>query len=242
MFLKKTGRYGRNVSDSPVRGPRRRKRRREIAVVFSAIVWAAVLWASVLFSSGQAAENSWAFTGVSTPKVAGKAPLSGVSGNFPAVSDASVTSTSATSTSVSRPAETNESTVRTPIPKAEVKKESTDSSGKKGGLLRPLINLLLVLGLVFGFFYVLRRWSPKQNTPLPPEVAESLGRFSLTAKVQLHLVRFGGRLLLLSVSEGRAEMVTEISDPQEVAAILVACRPGMKTGRDVTKKAEGGRP
>ena len=118
------------------------------------------------------------------------------------------------------------------------KRLNTADTGKKKGVqafkesagsrfapfFSTLGGLLLVLGLFFLFVFLMRRVSPKGNLPLPKELAEHLGRIPLTQKVQLHLLRIGDRLVLLSVTVDGATPITEITDPDEVVRLLGFCR------------------
>ena len=64
----------------------------------------------------------------------------------------------------------------------------------------------------------------RDQSYLPKEAAEHLGRISLTQKVQLHLLRIGNRLVLLSVTADGATAITELTDADEVVQVLGACR------------------
>jgi flagellar biogenesis protein FliO len=81
----------------------------------------------------------------------------------------------------------------------------------------------VVLSLFFAVAWLLKRTAPKSMQSLPPGVIEVLGRAPLVRGQHLQLVRCGQRLLLLSVSATHSQTLAEISDPQEVAALLNAC-------------------
>ncbi|MDR2706012.1 MAG: flagellar biosynthetic protein FliO, partial [Planctomycetaceae bacterium] len=53
---------------------------------------------------------------------------------------------------------------------------------------------------------------------------EDLGRAVLTQKIQLHLLRLGNRLLLVSITPDGVSPITEITDPDEVVPLLGLCR------------------
>ncbi|MDR3108365.1 MAG: flagellar biosynthetic protein FliO, partial [Planctomycetaceae bacterium] len=98
------------------------------------------------------------------------------------------------------------------------------ASVKWSPLISTLGALVLVLGLFFLFAFIMKRASPKSNAQLPKELAEHLGRVSLTQKVQLHLLRIGDRLILLSVTADGATPISEITDRDEVVRLLGYCR------------------
>ncbi len=85
--------------------------------------------------------------------------------------------------------------------------------------------LLLVLAAVFALFWVLRRFQPAGfGTPSPGGPFEIAALVGLSAKSRLALVRFGERLLLLSVGAERTEKLAETTDPDEIARILASLK------------------
>ena len=66
-------------------------------------------------------------------------------------------------------------------------------------------------------------WRRKPEAPVieasSHRMMESLGELQLTAKLKLHLVRIGSRVLVLHLSQDAVQTVTEIVDPQEVATL-----------------------
>jgi flagellar biogenesis protein FliO len=60
---------------------------------------------------------------------------------------------------------------------------------------------------------------------LPREAVEVLGRTTLLGRQQVHLVRCGNKIVLLSVTPGGVETLTEIADPAEVDRLHSICQP-----------------
>jgi flagellar biogenesis protein FliO len=108
----------------------------------------------------------------------------------------------------------------------------TSTSGRVGGigsLLTMGASLVLVLGLFMIVAWLLRRATPGHVAVLPKEVFEVLGRAPLASRQQVHMVRCGRKLLLLSSSPAGIETLTEIDDPIEVdrlAGLCVQAQPG----------------
>ena len=96
------------------------------------------------------------------------------------------------------------------------------------GGMRSLItvagSLTAVLGLFFLVVWMLRRVSPRGPGNLPREVFETLGRAAWASHQQVHLLRCGNKLLLVSLTTAGAETLTEISDPAEVERLVGLCR------------------
>lgn len=84
------------------------------------------------------------------------------------------------------------------------------------------------LGVALGLFFVLA-WFMRRNLPqsmvrLPSEAVEQLGRAPLAGKQNLHLLRVGGKLLLVVVTPFGAETLTEVTDPAEVERLSALCK------------------
>jgi len=97
----------------------------------------------------------------------------------------------------------------------------------RGGLASALTvvsSLAVVLGLFLVLAWVMRRAAPRGSTLLPGEVVEVLGRAPLAGRHQVHLLRCGTKLLLVSVTPAGAETLTEITDQDEVNRLAGLCR------------------
>jgi flagellar biogenesis protein FliO len=93
-------------------------------------------------------------------------------------------------------------------------------------------SLAVVLGLFLLVAWAVKRAMPGRSGLLPTEVVEVLGRASLGARQQVHLVRCGSKLLLVSATPGGMETLTEIAEPDEVQRLAALCRqtqPGSTT-------------
>jgi flagellar biogenesis protein FliO len=118
------------------------------------------------------------------------------------------------------------SNLATPISPAA---ESGEAEATTGGMpgMESLLTVAGSLGIVMGLFMVtmwcLRRGMPKSARALPPEVVEVLGRAPLAGKQQMHLIRFGSKLVLATVSPSGIDAVSEITDPVEADRLLGYC-------------------
>ena len=88
---------------------------------------------------------------------------------------------------------------------------------------RMLGSLALVLGLYFGFVWIMRRLSPSSNQNLPREVLELMGQIPFGPKRQLQLIRLGSKLLLIINSAEGSQAIGEITDPNEVECLVALC-------------------
>lgn len=117
-----------------------------------------------------------------------------------------------------------------PIP---LSRQASDSPSVLGGLpggdASALVNAATSLGIVLGLFllvaWAVRRGMPKGSGLLPTEAVEVLGRAPLVGRQQVHLVRCGNKIVLLSVTPGGTHTLAEISDPSEVDRLHSICQP-----------------
>jgi flagellar biogenesis protein FliO len=114
------------------------------------------------------------------------------------------------------------------IPLAPNGKAGANSSSKSANGLPSMISIAGSTGLVLGIFllsvWVFRRRTPQALVRLPGEAFEILGRAPLSGRQQVQLLRCGSRLLLVSITPGGAETLTEITDPLEVDRLSGLCR------------------
>ncbi len=125
---------------------------------------------------------------------------------------------------------------RTPLaPRGD--RSDEDSSPARQGTLQTMVSvgssLLLVIGLFLGVAWCYRKSINSSVTgALPKQVVSVLGRTPLAARQQLVLVRFGSKLVLVSLVQGEARTLSEISDPLEVDKLAGQCessQPGSIT-------------
>lgn len=107
-------------------------------------------------------------------------------------------------------------------------------------------SLAIVLGVFVVFAWLMRRTLPASAAPLPSDVVQVLGRTVVAHRQQLQLIRFGSKLLLVSVTPGGAETLAEITEPDEVIHLTGLCqqmRPGSTTAafRQVLAQLSGER-
>jgi flagellar biogenesis protein FliO len=112
-----------------------------------------------------------------------------------------------------------------------------DDSHRGGSTLQMLLSvgssLAIVVGLFLGAAWCFRKTlSTSLGGGLPKQVVNVLGRSSLSGRQQMVLVRFGNKLLLVSVIQGEARTLSEITDPLEVDQLVGLCessQPGSIT-------------
>ena len=103
-----------------------------------------------------------------------------------------------------------------------------DKSPRRNPLVTVLSALSIVLGLYLGFVWLARRG---QNTggndeELPAQVANVLGSFSLSPQQDVHVIRFGSKLLAVVLTPEGCQPIGEIDDPEEVEYLTKVCHFG----------------
>lgn len=122
---------------------------------------------------------------------------------------------------------------RTPLARrAKSPADDTKTTGS-GGTLQMLVSvgssLLIVIGLFLGVAWCYRKTLNQSSLAVPQQVVKVLGRTPLAPRQQLLVVRFGSKLLLVSLVQGEARTLSEITDPLEVdqlAGICESSQPG----------------
>ena len=82
------------------------------------------------------------------------------------------------------------------------------------------------MGLLFGFVWISRRFGHTRPSGLPAELVQVLGQFSIGARQQVCIVRFGSKLMAWSVTPGGVESLGELDDAVEVEALTQLCQVG----------------
>ncbi len=91
-------------------------------------------------------------------------------------------------------------------------------------LISVMSSLAIVIALFFGVAYLYRKSiSTTLGKGLPKNVVQVLGRTTIAPRQQLVLVRFGSKLVLVSMLQGEARTISEITDPMEVDQLSGFC-------------------
>jgi flagellar biogenesis protein FliO len=139
---------------------------------------------------------------------------------------------------------------QSPLPLPPPGRSPAAQPGRNRGLTSVVTvagSLAIVLGAFFLVAWGMRRAAPAGATALPNEVFEVLGRAPMAGRQQVHLLRCGRKLVLVSVTPTGAETLTEITDPVEVDRLAGLCRqahPQSATAafREVFGQLASGRP
>jgi flagellar biogenesis protein FliO len=87
--------------------------------------------------------------------------------------------------------------------------------------------LAIVIGAFLLFAWALRGGSRsvrRRRGMLPSDAVSVLGRVALTSKQMAELLRVGNKLVLVAITPGGAETLTEVTDPVEVDRLMGICQ------------------
>ncbi|MDR1958639.1 MAG: flagellar biosynthetic protein FliO [Planctomycetaceae bacterium] len=111
---------------------------------------------------------------------------------------------------------------------SEKDSEKAGFLGIKNSSISPMLSMAGCLAVVMGAFFMMvwcmKKAAPRHSGILPREVFEKLGSVPFTSKMQLHLFRLGGKLILASVTPDSMEAVAEITNPDEVVHLVGLCK------------------
>lgn len=100
--------------------------------------------------------------------------------------------------------------------------------GTKGPSSSGFLGTFFALGIVLALFLGLaglakKTWPPLTKKKLPKEVLQLIASVEFQPKHQWMLLRFGGKLLLVSQQPGETRLVSEISDLDQIDRIIALC-------------------
>ena len=107
--------------------------------------------------------------------------------------------------------------------------DKSDSPRTLGAIVSVTGSLAVVLGLFFSLTWLMRRGLPSSGR-LPEDVVCLLGRTPLAGRQQMHVLRFGNKLLLVCASPSGFETLAEINDAEEVQRLVLMCGQSQPSG------------
>lgn len=124
-----------------------------------------------------------------------------------------------------------------PAPRHDSSTEKSSTGSRTLGAIASVVaSLAVVLGLFFVVAWFMRRGMPNSARRLPAEVVEVLGRTPLAGRQQMHLLRFGNKLLLVCMSASGVDTIGEITDALEIDRLAGLCAAQETTSASTTFK------
>jgi len=87
-------------------------------------------------------------------------------------------------------------------PQTKVNAQQVTGSSSGGGLVRTIVGLAIVIGVIYGLYWVLKQVKASREERASGQGLGTLATLPLGPNRSLHLVRAGGEVVLLGVGEG----------------------------------------
>jgi flagellar protein FliO/FliZ len=90
----------------------------------------------------------------------------------------------------------------TPLNLSDSKPAAAEHTSASGGLVRTIVGLAVVVGVIYGLYWVLKQVKNAREDKAHGSGLETLATLPLGANRSLHLVRAGDEVVLVGVGEG----------------------------------------
>jgi flagellar protein FliO/FliZ len=91
----------------------------------------------------------------------------------------------------------------TPIDLSEPKAKATEAAGSSsGGLVRTIVGLAIVIGVIYGLYWVLKQVKAAREDKAQGSGLKTLATLPLGPNRAIHLIRAGDEVVLVGVGEG----------------------------------------
>jgi flagellar protein FliO/FliZ len=106
------------------------------------------------------------------------------------------------------------------LPSAQ-KTAQTAAPGASGGLVRTIVGLAIVLGVIYGLYWVLKQVKASREATATGQGLKSVATLPLSSNRALHLVRAGDEVYLLAAGEGGMTQLRTYREPEARALGLL---------------------
>jgi flagellar protein FliO/FliZ len=103
----------------------------------------------------------------------------------------------------------------------ETAKNAASSASAGGNLVRTIVGLAVVLGVIYGLYWVLKLLKSSKDTANAGESLETVASLSLGTNRSLHLVRVGSEIVLLGAAEHQITPIRRYTESEAHALGLL---------------------
>jgi flagellar protein FliO/FliZ len=103
--------------------------------------------------------------------------------------------------------------------------KAAHSASSSGSLVRTIIGLVVVLGVIYGLYWVLKQVKSSKENTAAGDGLETLATLPLGANKTLHLVRAGREIVLLGTAEQAIAPIRRYSEDEARALGLIDAPP-----------------
>jgi flagellar protein FliO/FliZ len=112
-------------------------------------------------------------------------------------------------------------------------KAAAEVGTSTGSIVRTIVGLAIVIGVIYGLYWVLKQVKASRETAASGNGLQSLASVPLGANRSMHLVRAGEELVLVGVSEQAVVPIRIYREAEARAAGLLAEAPAAEDGDEV---------
>jgi len=107
-------------------------------------------------------------------------------------------------------------------PAAGAQQAAAETGAAGGGLVRTIVGLAIVIGVIYGLYWVLKQVKASREERVSGSGLGTLATLPLGPNRSLHLVRAGGEVVLLGVGEGGVTPIRTYGEHEARALGLIA--------------------
>jgi flagellar protein FliO/FliZ len=111
----------------------------------------------------------------------------------------------------------------TPLDLSQPKAQATEAAGSSsGGLVRTIVGLAVVIGVIYGLYWVLKQVKAAREDKALGSGLKTLATLPLGANRAMHLIRAGDEVVLVGVGEGGVTPIRTYGEHEARALGLLA--------------------
>jgi flagellar protein FliO/FliZ len=112
---------------------------------------------------------------------------------------------------------------KTPLDLTDAKAKATESAGSSsGGLVRTIVGLAIVIGVIYGLYWVLKQVKASREATAEGTGLKTLATLPLGQNRAMHLIRAGDEVVLVGVGEGGVTPIRTYGEHEARALGLLA--------------------
>ena len=111
---------------------------------------------------------------------------------------------------------------RTPLTLSDDSAPSQAAGSAGGGLVRTIVGLAVVIGVIYGLYWVLKQVKASREESATGEGLQTLATLPLGTNRSIHLVRAGHEIVLVGAGEHGVTPIRTYSEPEARALGLLA--------------------
>jgi flagellar protein FliO/FliZ len=121
---------------------------------------------------------------------------------------------------------------------SDTKEPATSAASSGGGLVRTIVGLAIVIGVIYGLYWVLKQVKASREDKALGSGLKTLATLPLGPKGSMHLIRAGDEVVLVGVGEAGVTPIRTYGEHEARALGLIADEAGEPTGDTILLPAE----